>query len=76
LYRGFFPTRPAIADPTLQSVFIRISKGYHHCDRLSSSCHRLLKPLRQSAYDATLRVRRAEGWPGAYRSSRRKKHGI
>jgi len=38
-----FPAGPIHTGRTLQSVFITISKGcYSHCDRLSSSCHRLL----------------------------------
>jgi hypothetical protein len=28
------PTRPISAGPTLLPVFIRISNGYYHCDRL------------------------------------------
>jgi hypothetical protein len=37
----FFPTWPISAGPTLQWIFISLSTGYH-CERLSSSYHRLL----------------------------------
>jgi hypothetical protein len=52
----FFPGWPISAGPTLWWVFIRLYKGYYHCDRLSSSRHRLLNPPppRHAAYDATL----------------------
>ena len=36
-----FPTWPISAGPTLQSVYIRLTKGYQHCDHLSSSRRRL-----------------------------------
>ena len=42
LYRVLFSTWPIISRPTLQSDFITLSEGYYHCDRLSSSRHRLL----------------------------------
>jgi hypothetical protein len=37
-----FPPWPIRAHPKLQTVFIILSKGYHHCDHLSSFRHRLL----------------------------------
>ena len=40
---------------TLQTVFIRIYKGYYYCDRLSGFRHRLLKTTQ------TLGVRRGAG---------------
>ena len=38
----FLLDRKAPDGPTLQCDFIRLSKGYYHCYRLSSSRHRLL----------------------------------
>ena len=40
----FFPTWQTRGGPKLWWVFIRLSKGYHHCDRLSSFRQRLLNP--------------------------------
>ena len=42
IYGVCFPTWPLRADPSLWWVFIRLSKGYRLCDRLSSSCRRML----------------------------------
>ena len=39
--RDFFLTWPISTGPTLLGVFIRLSKGYCHCECLSSSSHRL-----------------------------------
>jgi hypothetical protein len=41
-YRAFFPTWPISSGPILWWVFMRLSKGYYHCDRLPSSRHQLL----------------------------------
>lgn len=54
---------------------IRFSESYPHCDCLSNSRHRLLKPPRRFAYDPTVAERRTERWVGNYRSSI-KKHSI
>jgi hypothetical protein len=51
-------------------VSIRISKGFCHCDRLSSSRHRLLNLPDTRPTTATLAQSRTEGWADAYRSSR------
>jgi hypothetical protein len=40
--RVFLSSLTLRAGPTLQWGFIRLSKGYHHCDPLSGSRHRLL----------------------------------
>ena len=46
----FFPPSPISAGLTLQSTFITLSKGYYHCNRLSSSRPRLLNlPDKQRA---------------------------
>jgi hypothetical protein len=42
IYRVFLLTSSITAGPTLYSVFIRVWKGYHHCDCLSSPRHRPL----------------------------------
>jgi hypothetical protein len=39
----FFPTRPIGTGPTLYWVFIRLSEGYYHCDRLSCLSVRQVK---------------------------------
>ena len=39
--RCFSHTLPIRASPTFRRVFSRLSKCYYHCDRLSSSHHRL-----------------------------------
>jgi hypothetical protein len=45
IYREFFPTWPISAGLTVYWVFVRQSKGYFLCDRLSSFRHQLLNFL-------------------------------
>jgi len=54
--------------------FIRLSKGYYRCDRLSSSRRRLLNLPDTRPTTPTLAERRAERWTGAYRSSSKPTH--
>ena len=43
-----------LTNPTSKSVFIRLSKVYHHCECLSSLPSSTLKSSRRKSYDATL----------------------
>jgi hypothetical protein len=66
----FFSYSTDKAPARLPSKFLLdFLKGYHHCDRLSSSRHR---PTRLAACNVKLAENRAEPWPCAYRSSRKK----
>ena len=52
-----FPAWPIRAVSTLQSLFVTLPHGYYcHCDRLSSSCHRLLNlPIQRRARQRSLK---------------------
>ena len=65
-----FSAWPICADPALSWIVIIFSKGYYHCDLLSS-CRRRLSNRRRTA--ATLTQRRAKRWASANRSNRKKK---
>lgn len=67
------PTGTITAGWTLQEVLITLSKGYHHCDRLSELLSPTAKPPRHAAYNVMLADSRAERWARAYRSSREEK---
>jgi hypothetical protein len=66
-----FSAWPTRVVPTLHWVFIRLSEGYYHCDRWSSSRYRLLNlPETWRTKQHWQSVRRSV-WTGSYRSSRK-----
>ena len=63
--RCLFATRKIWVGPTLQCVFIWLFKVYYHCNRLSSSRHRLFK-LSETWLPKQGAERWAERWAGAW----------